>query len=588
MSNFNPDAPVFIPTFLRQSVPNGELNGVKKTFAPSREKPVVFLMFGSRGAGKTTQSSLLTKEYGLLAISSGSIFREGKQPFVELRRILEEEFGEGKVRRYNGVVLDRFIVNSEFDAFYVQSILNSVNLPVPFVFMLSIDPELASKRAEARGDNKVGHQHWRAVEQKSQAVTAAAVYVPVGCYKSIQVTEDNSIDDVFKEIKSTIETQLAELPANVTIPVSARREEKGMKLIDEYEKYMEIVSDVHAAVGNLNGRKDTAPISSIGAYLDREYFSFAHKKLRSLLSTFHVTLKADGVRFLVVKHKKYGYIGFPSAFTHCYDLNEMFQGVNMSSDLSPEAKKSITSRHLDWPVEILFDTELVVHNNQPIFYVFDFIYFWGLEGKKMRFEVRLKILREYFSQMSNQPQCILLKDYVPINKLRTLIPNWKEANLPIDGLVFQHNDFYRIGRDKFLVKWKPVELCTVDFRLANGVLEDDKWKFDLMVTDDTPENSAGFGETPYANAVAVIPSTIVKENSLCNGMIVELFLMDVKKMTEVESQSLVSTEWSFKGVRNDKTSPNKHSIVTKIVELKHLTLEELLELCDKVPFYGTN
>ncbi|EAN94112.1 RNA capping enzyme, cytoplasmic [Trypanosoma cruzi] len=587
MSAFNPDAPAFIPTFLRRTGSNavGDEELSNEASSTSAKRPLVFLIFGCRGAGKTTQSELLAKEYNLLHISSGNIYRQGKQPFVELRRVLLEEFGEGGKRRYNGLVLDRFVVNSEFDAFYIQSALDAVKLPVPFVFMLAIDAKLASKRAESREDNKTAHQYWRVVEQKAQAVTLNTIYAPIGCLKTIRVTEDATIEDVFGEIKATIGTQLSANPEGIKICPAARHEAKGMKLIDDYETYMELVCCVHAAVGNVSGRKDTAPLSGIGAYLDREYFSFGHKNLRSLLSTFHVTLKADGQRYLLVKHKRYGYIGFPAAFTHCYDFNKLFDGVEMSCGFPPETQKFITDNKHDNSVEVLLDTELVIHDGNPVFYVLDYLYLGGLEGKKMRFVARLKILREFFGRLASVTQAVVLKDYVPINMLRTLLPKWKEAKMPIDGLVFQHSGVYKIGRDRFLVKWKPIEHCTVDFRLANGILKGDSWTFELMVTDDISENG-GFGEIPYEGALAIIPSTVVQENGLCNGIIVELALKDRKETNEGVSSPQTTTWWSFRCLRNDKPSPNKHSIVKKIVDLRHLSLEELVDLCEKVPFYG--
>ncbi|ESL06097.1 RNA guanylyltransferase [Trypanosoma rangeli SC58] len=587
MSSFNPDAPVFIPTFLRQPAKNamGAEGRDHASLVPHRGCPLVFLIFGCRGAGKTTQSERLAKEYNLLQISSGNIYLERKQPFVELRKILLEEFGEGKERRFNGVVLDRFVANSEFDAFYIQSVLDAVKLPVPFVFVLAIDPALAAERAGMRGDNKVAYQYWRAIEQKAQAVTGNVVYAPIGCLKTIRVTKEDTAEDVFREIETTIQTQLPVNPESIKLPRAARCEANGMKLIDNYEDYMGIVVDVHAAVGNVSGRKDTAPLSTIGAYLDKEYFSFGHKKLRSLLSTFHVTLKANGQRYLFVKHKCYGYIGFPAAFTHCYDVNNLFEGVEISCEVPPDAQKFITDKkRCDQSVEILFDTELVIHDGNPVFYVLDYLYLGGLEGKQMRFEARLNVLREFFGRLASVTSVIRLKDYVQINMLRTLMPKWEEAKIPIDGLVFQHSDVYKIGRDKFLVKWKPIEHCTVDCRLANGALEGGQWTFELMVTDDVSGN-CGFGEIPYEGAHTTIPATVVHENHLCNGIIVELELMRGKEATEGEASPAV-TRWSFRGVRNDKSSPNKYSIVKKIVELKHLTLEELVELCEKVPFYG--
>lgn len=41
----------------------------------------------------------------------------------------------------------------------------------------------------------------------------------------------------------------------------------------------------------------------------------------------YVTLKVDGERFLVIKHRDLGFIGFPAAFTHCFDFNVFFTNL---------------------------------------------------------------------------------------------------------------------------------------------------------------------------------------------------------------------------------------------------------------------
>ncbi|CBH18513.1 RNA guanylyltransferase [Trypanosoma brucei gambiense DAL972] len=576
-SELRSDAPEYVPTFLRCK---------QSENVTAFESPVVFLMFGCRGAGKSTQSTLLSKTYNLLYLSSGDIYKSGKQPFVELRKILNEHFGDGKERVYNGVVLDRFIANTEFEAFYVQSALRSVGLPVPFVFMLAIDQGLAAKRAEERGDNKGGNQRWRAVEQKAQAITANTVYAPIQCLKTIRVESDMTIDDVFNEIKTTIANQLPPDLFNLQLPREARREVEGTVLVEDYELYMELANDVHTVVGNLRGRRDSAPLSNVGAHLDKEYFSFANKRLRSQLTTMHVTLKADGLRFLVMKHKTRGYIGFPSAFTHCYELNDLFEGVEMAPKPYTELKKWMNDKSCELPADFLLDTEVVVHEKKPTLYIIDFIYFWGLDGRRMQFEQRLKVLREYFGDMKPQGQVIAMKDYVPINKIRTLVEEMKRrTELPVDGLIFQHNGSYRFGSDKFLIKWKPVHLCTVDFRLANGRVENGVWTFDLFVTDDFIEEN-GFREVAYPGATALIPASVVEENGLQNGMIIEMALSEKESVKKTSPNApSEKTRWTFRNARNDKPSPNKYSIVTRICELMHVDLDELVSLCEKVPFY---
>lgn len=61
-----------------------------------------------------------------------------------------------------------------------------------------------------------------------------------------------------------------------------------------------------------------------------------------------------------------------------------------------------------------------------------------------------------------------LKKYEPINRLRSLLPHFSGISCGIDGIIFQHSGFYKYGADVSLLKWKPHELCSADFRLMNG------------------------------------------------------------------------------------------------------------------------
>ncbi|KAG8348479.1 putative RNA guanylyltransferase [Trypanosoma vivax] len=547
--------------------------------------PVVFLVLGYRGSGKTSVSKCLAAKYNLLHISSDDACCSGKHPFIELRAKLQEEFGTGGKRRYCGVVLDRFIAYSEFDAFYIQSALNAVDLPVPLVFLLDIDTELAAQRANNQERNNVASGFAQAVERKAQIVTSSTVYAPIARFRNICVTEDKCVQMVVDEITATVAAiEFTPEWAGARLPHFARRESYGTRLVQDYETFMELANDVHLAVGNVHGRRDSAPLSSVGAYLSKEYFSFARKDLRSLLSTMSVTLKADGERMLLVKHRKYGFIGFPAAFTHCYVLNGLFEGVEMGRPSLPDfTKKSVETSH-EGVVEFLLDTEIVVRDSRPTLFVMDFIYFWGLEGKRVRFGQRLAVLRDYFTGLESAAHVIVLKDYVAINKARTLVNTIKTGSeLPVDGLIFQHDGVYRFGRDKLLIKWKPMELCTADFRITNGVQTHGEWTFSLMVTDDLTKET-NFGETVYPNAICRIPSNVVEEHALADGMVVELALVDCVRLVGRRDDEV--REWAFRGVRNDKTSPNKYSIVKKIVELEHLGLEELASLCEGVPFHG--
>lgn len=49
-----------------------------------------------------------------------------------------------------------------------------------------------------------------------------------------------------------------------------------------------------------------------------------------------------------------------------------------------------------------------------------------------------------------------------------MLPHFTSTSCGIDGIIFQHSGFYKYGTDVNLLKWKPRELCTADFRLMNG------------------------------------------------------------------------------------------------------------------------
>ncbi|CAJ1032431.1 Adenylate kinase/AAA domain/mRNA capping enzyme, catalytic domain/mRNA capping enzyme, C-terminal domain containing protein, putative [Leishmania lindenbergi] len=554
--------------------------------APTNSDPLIVMVFGCRGSGKTTQAENIAERYHLLHLSSGDMYKEGKQPFAEVERAVKENFGpEAKNRSYNGLVLDRFVATGEMDAYYLQAALNARQLPVPIVFWLQVDPKEGLRRAQSRGDQKAGADHWRYVEQRAQAEIADHVYKKIGVLHIIDcnMLEARRVGD---RIYSIIDGLFPKRNRSIRLPLATPiAGYEKFHLLDDYSDFQQLSKEVHAAIGNTSGRTDSAPLSSIGGYIDAS--SFANRQECKRMSSMYVTLKVDGERFLIVKHSHFGVLGFPFVFTGCYDFNVLFDPLKFPNALEMVGDRQEEASGIEW----MLDAEMTNSNSepnqpQPLLHIIDYVYFGGKQAKRTPFFERYELLREWFRLMvQNSGEAgayapVMLKQYVPINDLPKLLPCFEDAPFAVDGIVFQGNTIYKFGLDKFLLKWKPLQLCTADFRLMNGEkTEDGVTVFDLFTTENEQEVS-------FPGAVGVFTEMQMHAYQLRNSVIVELELADVVERAGPNGQS--ATQWVFHRLRVDKPRPNKTSVVESIVRLKHLTYQELLDHCKVLRFTGPN
>lgn len=558
------DAPSYLPK---------NWNPAPSLSKPSPENPLVLLLYGCRGSGKTTQGKLLAERYNLLYLSSGSIVKDGKHPFKELRRIVTEEFGPTAPKRYNGIVLDRFIVCSEVDAYYIQSALGDGNLPVPLAFWLQIDRHVGMERAESRGDQKTSLEYWRFVEQTAQTTVTEQVYHLCNSVTSIPIEGLGELD-VFRKICEVVDAQFplrtrgyVRLPPYTPVP-----KDFSCTLFCRYEDFIELARQVHEAIGNTAGRIDSAPLSSIGGYVDSSSFAYSR---RSIMATMYVTPKVDGERYLVAKHKQWGFVGFPFHFKCCFDFNRLFLGLPVET---PSKETCVND------VEYLLDTELVVREGcTPSLHIIDYVYFYGDVAKREKFSMRYMKLKKWFAPaMTHSPRQVHLKEYVPIYDLDKLLPHFPpvetsdDGGSGIDGVVFQHNDTYRYGSDRHLLKWKPQALCTADFRLMNCVASSrEEMRCDLYVSD--LGNCKGLTEGKFPGAMGVFTTMETRRYRLNDSIVVELASKFIGPADPTTKER--KTLWSFHRLRPDKQSPNKLSVVKEMIEMSHLTFTDLLKLC---------
>lgn len=566
------EAHEYIPTFLRKpssvSAPVSQSVSSKKekaTFEVTLEKPIVLLFLGCRGAGKTTLAKMAAEKYNLLHISSGDIYKEQQNPFDKLKRIVSKEFVDALKPEYCGLALDRFVVRSEIDAYYLEDILTAANLPAPITISLIVDTSVGLFRAQQRDDNKQGTLFSRLEEQKIQFLATEKVFKPI---HSLVAIDCNKIEaaEAFEKICSQVKKIYLTRSSKVTLP-EVTNVFSGI-LVKNYEVYSQLCKSVHVSIGNFQGRTDSAPLSSMASYVDRKTFAAENLKRNNITSSF-VTLKADGERYLLVKHKKKGFLAFPSNFTHCFSVNECLKGVTISPSPHIDTMYKLRSPQ-EHEIEFALDTEVCVHNDHCIFYVIDFVFLYSAVGSKMRFAQRYNLLQSVIPCESNS--VLKLKQYLPVNKLSLLLPSFSNPPFPIDGIVFQHGDVYCFGSDKLLRKWKPKELCTIDFRLANGeeCKANGDWLFELQLLDFS---EGKWIETSLPNAVGVFTAQEVAKNGLSNSTIVELVL----------SKTFAGKSfWAFHRCRPDKSGPNKKIIADQILGMEHICYSELLQCTEKI------
>nr|AAC27927.1 RNA guanylyltransferase [Crithidia fasciculata] len=564
--------------------------------APSNANPLIVLIFGCRGSGKTTQAVNVAERYHLLHLSSGDMFKEGKQPYVEVEQAVKDHFGpEAKDRQYNGIVLDRFVATGEMDAYYLQAALNVCALPVPIVFWLQLDPKEGIKRAQQRGDQKGGADHWRYVEQRAQAMVADQVYKKIGVLHTIDC---NAIDarHVWDRIHSIINGLFPTRSRNIRLPVATPLPGyEHLQLLDDYGDFQLLTKEVHSAIGNTVGRTDSAPLSSIGGYVDATCFSNRNECKK--MSGMYVTLKVDGQRFLVIKHSHFGVLGFPFLFTGCYDFNALFDPLVFPNAYEMHGSPAGEPSGIEWMLDAELSSTGDPAHPVPVLHIIDYVFFGGKQAKRTLFAERYELLTRWFEEMlsgsgeAGAYAAVVLKRYVPINELPALLPRMEDAPFAVDGLVFQANSLYKFGPDKLLLKWKPLSLCTADFRLMNGrdIVEEDgsrTTEFELYTTHNEREIA-------YPGATGVFTEMEVRGFQLRNSVIAELELETVKEAADGtanggsnNNDGPPETIWRLHRLRSDKPRPNKTAIVDNIVNLKHLSYEELLEHCRELQFTG--
>jgi len=523
-------------------------------------------------------------------------------------------------RKYKGLALDRFIVSGLVDPYHLQwALAPGKDLGIPLVILLDINREVAMERADARaGEPRPKSMQGRMIEHRAFYEACTKVYTPMKVVRRVSCdgrSKDQVNSIIIREVME-LQRQLQQptYKAPTLPPYVFHDGLSKLSLIDDFKLFTQLKGEMHGLFHD-TGYIDSAPASSMSGIIDAKLFQ--KTVTRKQLSTYFVTLKADGVRMLLMRHKKHGLILFPFAFHCALDANAMFANVVWGK---PPANSSATPTTT--AVEFVLDCEAVTYKNQPpVVMVFDAIWFYGYNGKTTLFSKRYELLKEYFGankdsataqgQARPPPNKIcVLKEYAPIKSLRTLLPDYHKPPFPIDGIVFQHDGYYAFGNCRDLFKWKPSEDCSADFRLYGGVdpgtgNENAYWKFQGKV--QVPLH-VGSDEETFPNAEIWIRAKDVDAFNISDGTIVEA----VKRTPQKESGGRPQTGgkqsaaqqprggrggggkeaeqpsnpalsiWDFRRTRPDKVLPNKLEIVEMLNSIDHLTYEQLVASCEKL------
>ncbi|CAK7230512.1 Dcp1p-Dcp2p decapping enzyme complex alpha subunit [Sporothrix eucalyptigena] len=204
--------------------------------------------------------------------------------------------------------------------------------------------------------------------------------------------------------------------------------------------------------------------------------SFTRKHMEELRKQdYYVCEKTDGIRYLLY-------------LTEDEDGNEAQYLIDRKNDfwfLPPGSLHLPRAEdEAGFHVKTLVDGELVMDDlghgeKQPTFLVFDCLVLDNKDMTERTLDKRLgyfkeavykpydALFRKYPEEKQFQAFAIQMKDmqysYGIEMMFRTVLPNLKHGN---DGLIFTRcNTHYQSGTDPHILKWKPVEENTIDFRV---------------------------------------------------------------------------------------------------------------------------
>ncbi|KAJ8966402.1 hypothetical protein NQ317_009634 [Molorchus minor] len=330
----------------------------------------------------------------------------------------------------------------------------------------------------------------------------------------------------------------------------------GVQVFQEEPKVHQLQKKVQVMCGWKNkGFPGSQPVS-----MDVKNINLLHQK------PYRISWKADGMRYMMLID------GEDEVYFFDRDHN-VFQVNGLRF-----VHRKDNRRHLK---DTLLDGEMVIDKVDgkaiPRYLVYDIIKFEKLDVGKMPFYptrlqcIENEIIKARYMAMEHglinkalEPFSIRKKDFWEITQAASLLGEKfaKALSHEPDGLIFQPSkEPYNAGRCDDVLKWKPLDMNSVDFRLkiaksgGEGIISE---KVGLLYVG---QSDVPFGRLKYTKALKDLDNKII-ECKYENG------------------------QWKFMRERMDKSYPNSYNTATAVCgSIKQpVTKEMLLDFIDNYKF----
>ncbi|XP_061741857.1 mRNA-capping enzyme isoform X1 [Nerophis ophidion] len=289
--------------------------------------------------------------------------------------------------------------------------------------------------------------------------------------------------------------------------------------------------------------------------MDKQNLSFLEQK------PYKVSWKADGTRYMMLINGK------NEVFMIDRD-NTVFHIANLEFPFYKDPRVHLSNTLLDG--EMIIDKV----NGQPVprYLIYDIIKFNGQPVGQCDFNIRLlciekEIISPRMQKMKNgqidktkEPFSVRNKPFFDIQAARKLLEGsfTSQVSHEVDGLIFQPCGKYKAGRCDDILKWKPPNLNSVDFRLkittvgGEGLL---------------PETVGLLYVGNYGRPFAQMKAT--KELKVFDNKIIEC--------------NFANNTWVFMRQRIDKSFPNSYDTAMAVCKSiqEPVTKDILLEFVDR-------
>ncbi|OQR79899.1 mRNA-capping enzyme-like [Tropilaelaps mercedesae] len=269
-----------------------------------------------------------------------------------------------------------------------------------------------------------------------------------------------------------------------------------------------------------------------------------------------VSWKADGTRYMMV------IAGRDSVYFLDRD-NAVFK---VDGIVFPRRKRP--NEHLS---RTLLDGEMVIDvhqgRNVPRYLIYDIVFFEEFRSiREAPFSVRVQCInREIIGERRNayeqrlinldsEPFRVRIKQFYDVTATEKFFGEKfrSQVSHEVDGLIFQPSEKpYKAGQCDYILKWKPPELNTIDFRLKVVVTKDEA----------SPKETKGFLYVGGLNHAYGVLGKISKEERKLDGKIVECSIQQW-----IDKYNQVKRGWVILRERTDKSFPNGYRTAESVMK----------------------